>query len=254
MSLLEEILDEKRASLAQLRRAQLPTPPPRRQLRLSRERGEALHIIAEIKHRSPSAGALSEALSVAARAGAYERGGASMISVLCDARYFGGDYAHLEAARGAVALPVLCKEFVVDPIQVDVARAHGADAVLVIVRILQDSRALFELVTHVREQQMEALVEVTTHDEARLALDAGAHLIGVNARDLDSLQMDADRAAKVLASLPEWVTAVHLSGLAGVRDVARVAASQAHAALVGEALMRCDDPEPLLRRLCASCA
>lgn len=254
MTLLDEILQTKRESLGQLRSGALPAAPPTRAVQLGRKRGDALHIIAEIKHRSPSAGALSQALSVAERAQAYERGGASMISVLCDGPYFGGGFEHLSQARGTTALPLLCKEFIVDPIQVDVARAHGADAVLLIVRILQGPRALAELIAHTRSQQMEALVEVTTHDEARTALDAGASLVGVNARDLDSLRMDADRAARVLGSLPEWVTAVHLSGLSGARDVARVAASPVHAALVGEALMRCDDPEPLLRELCASCA
>ncbi|MEZ4223881.1 MAG: indole-3-glycerol phosphate synthase TrpC [Polyangiaceae bacterium] len=249
MTLLDEILDDRRRQVSQLRRAALPSPPERRALGLGRSNGEPLRIIAEIKRRSPSAGALSTALTVAERAAAYERGGAAMISVLSNDTYFDGSLDDLGQARAACALPLLCKEFVIDEVQVDAARAHGADAVLLIARIVSAPR-LVELLAHARRLGLDALVEVCNHDEARQALHAGAELIGVNARNLDTLEMDLPRAGRVLASLPSWVTAVHLSGLSTGRDVAKVAASRAQAALIGEALMRCDDPEPLLRSLC----
>ena len=120
-SVLQQILDHKRTELASLRQLPLPPAPPRRPLRLKRGPGEALSLIAEIKRRSPSAGALSTALGVAERARAYERGGAAMISVLCDARYFDGAYEHMAQAREATSLPILCKEFVVDELQLDLA-------------------------------------------------------------------------------------------------------------------------------------
>src|SRR5688572_22982795 len=130
VTVLAKILDTKRSELAELRRRPLPAPPPLRPVRLSRAAGAPLALITEIKRRSPSAGALSTVLSVAERARAYERAGASMLSVLCDRPYFDGEYAHLAEARAATSLPILCKEFVLDESQLDAARAFGADAVL----------------------------------------------------------------------------------------------------------------------------
>ena len=181
-------------------------------------------------------------LSVAERAAAYERAGARAVSVLCDRNYFGGDFSHLAEARAACSLPLLCKDFVLDEWQVDAARAWGADAALLIVRCLEPDR--------LRERQ--PLVEVATEQEAQLAVEAEAEIVGVNARDLDTLEMDATRAGRVLESLPETVIPVHLSGLQSPADVSRVARSRAHAALVGEALMRADDPEPVLRQMVAA--
>ncbi len=251
MSVLDRILTQKRSELAALRQAKLPSPPARRAVDLSRAAGAPLRLIAEIKRRSPSAGALSTKLSIGERAATYERAGASMASVLCDRAFFDGAFAHLAEARAACALPLLCKDFVIDEAQLDAARAYGADAVLVIVRCVAPARVR-ELVGAARERELEPLVEVVTEEESRVALDAGARLVGVNARDLDTLVMDAGRAARVLAALPPGIVAVHLSGLATPDDVRRVAASRADAALVGEALMRQDDPEPLLASMLAS--
>jgi indole-3-glycerol phosphate synthase len=205
-------------------------------------------LIAEIKRRSPSAGALSTRLGIGERARAYERAGASAVSVLTDESFFDGSFLHLQEARAACALPLLCKDFVIDERQLDLAQAYGADLVLLIVRCL-DAARLAELVVRARERDLEPLVEIATQTEAELALSAGARVIGVNARDLDTLAMDAERAAAVLAALPADVTRVHLSGLATPDDVERIAKTGADAALVGEALMRQDDPEPLLRRM-----
>jgi indole-3-glycerol phosphate synthase len=251
LGVLAEILAEKAENLALLRAAKLPPPPARRSFSLRRNDGDALRLIAEIKFRSPSAGALSTALSVSARAAAYERAGASMVSVLTDRRFFGGAWEHLAEARSACGLPLLCKEFVVDELQLDAARSYGADAVLIIVRCVQRDR-LRALVDGARARELEPFVEVTNDDEARVALDAGATLIGVNARDLDTLVMDTGRAARTLAGLPDGMTSVHLSGLVTPSDVSKIRGSGAHAALVGEALMREADPEPLLRSLVAA--
>ena len=251
MGVLAEILAEKAENLAELRSRKLPKAPARRAFSLRRKPDEALRLIAEIKFRSPSAGALSAALSPSERAAAYERGGASMVSVLADRRFFGGAWEHLAEARAACALPVLCKEFVVDELQLDAARAYGADAVLIIVRCVPKERVR-ALVEGARARELEPFVEITNDDEARVALDAGATLIGVNARDLDTLVMDSARAATTLARLPDEVTSVHLSGLSTPADVQKLRESRAHAALVGETLMRESDPEPLLRSLVAA--
>lgn len=249
MGLLAQILAQKQSELAGLRDRTHPSAPERRPVRLGRaQNDDRLSLIAEIKRRSPSAGKLSTVLTVAERAAAYERAGASMLSVLCDGHFFDGDYQHLVEARGACQLPLLCKEFVIDEVQLDAARAFGADAVLLIVRCLSAERVK-ALVSATRERQLVPFVEVATEDELGVALDAGAELIGVNARDLDTLVMDAERAARVLAAIPAGVTRVHLSGLAKPEDVRRIRASGADAALVGEALMRADDPSPLLRSL-----
>ena len=251
MSVLREILAVKAAEVAELRGRSFPTGPKRRPLSLRRDPGAPLRLISEIKLRSPSAGPLSTVLSVPERARAYERAGASMLSVLCDTRFFDGSYEHLAAARAATALPVLCKEFVIDEVQLDVARAFGADAVLLIVRCLTCDR-VGPLVQAARDRELEPFVEIVDETEGRLAVDSGATLIGVNARDLDTLGMDAARAARTLASLPPEVTSVHLSGLHSPAAVEEVAAGPAHAALIGEVLMRQDDPEALLRSLVAA--
>lgn len=249
--MLDRILQAKRHQIESSRGRPLPAPPTRRRLDLRRAPGAPLGLMAEIKRRSPSAGPLSTRLGVGERAAAYERAGAVAVSVLCDPEFFDGDFAHLAEARADCALPLLCKDFVLDEWQLDAARAWGADAALLIVRCLQPDR-LAELVTACTHRELEPLVEVTSLEEAQLALQTGAELIGVNARDLDTLQMDPLRAAQVIASLPPDRVSVHLSGLGSPQDVARVARSPAHAALIGEALMRLDDPEPRLRELVAA--
>lgn len=244
---LAPILAAKRAELPGLRAQRWPAGPGPRPFSLRRSEG-GLKLISEIKFRSPSAGALSTALSVAERARAYQRAGASMISVLCDKTFFDGAFAHLAEARAACDLPLLCKEFVIDESQLDAAVAHGADAVLLIVRCLSEER-LNQLTQAARARKLEPFVEVVSDEESKMALGAGASLIGVNARDLDTLVMDAARAARVLAALPDSVTRVHLSGIARPEDVQRVRSSSADAALLGEALMREDQPEARLRAL-----
>jgi indole-3-glycerol phosphate synthase len=248
MGVLDEIVANKRSELASLRGQRLPEPPELRTAVLRRGPGEPLRLIAEIKRRSPSAGVLSTKLEVGERARAYERAGANMVSVLCDSRFFDGAYEHLRQARRACSLPILCKEFVIDEVQLDFARAYGADAVLLIVRCIAEPE-LPRLIRAARERHLEPLVEIATENESALALDAGATLIGVNARNLDTLHMDVNRVSRILMGLPAGITALHLSGLSEPDAVRKVAASRAAGALIGEALMRQDDPEPLLRAM-----
>jgi indole-3-glycerol phosphate synthase len=248
--LLARILAKKRDELPALRALRLPAPPTRRAFCLRRTEGR-IQLICEIKFRSPSAGALSTALSVTERARAYERAGASMISVLCDSSFFDGSFEHLSEARAACELPLLCKEFVIDECQLDAAAAYGADAVLLIARCV-DGKRLSELTQAARARNLEPFVEVVSDEESELAVAVGATLVGVNARDLDTLAMDAASAARMLAKLPRAVTRVHLSGIAKPEDVRRVAESPADAALIGEALMREAEPQARLRSLVAA--
>lgn len=250
MGVLEPILEAKRVFVRELGARRLPAPPPLRSFSLKRPPGAELRLIAEIKRRSPSAGALSTKLGVEERAAAYERGGAHMISVLTDTPFFDGAYEHLTRARAACSLPLLCKDFVIDERQLDAARAYGAEAVLLIVRCLEPA-ALARLHTAALERKLVPFVEVATEEETRVANDVGAELVGVNARDLDTLKMDAERAARILALLPASVTRVHLSGLGSASAVGAIAASGVDGALVGEALMRADEPEPLLSAMVA---
>lgn len=254
---LDKILDAKRAEVARM----LAGPPllPRRSPKggvldaLRRPPGAGLRLLAEVKLRSPSAGDLSRVLAPPDRALAYARAGASMISVLTDAPFFAGSFDHLAACRealdaalGASRPLLLCKEFVIDPVQLDRALDAGADAVLLIVRILEEDVALARLVAEAARHGLEPLVEVANEEELARAKAAGARLVGVNARDLNTLEMDPARAAAVLAQIEADRVAVHLSGLSAPADVARVASGRADAALVGEALMRQDDPTELL--------
>jgi indole-3-glycerol phosphate synthase len=254
--LLADILSAKGADVAALK-GTTPAPSRRQPLdvvaALRRGRGAPLRLIAEVKLRSPSAGPLSRALSPADRTLAYVQAGASMVSVLCDGHYFEGSWDHLALARacldaaadGRSTVPLLAKEFVIDERQIDEARARGADAVLLIARLVSAER-LAQLARAARAQGLEPLLEVVDERELEAALEAGARLVGVNARDLDTLQMDAARTARVLAAIPREVVAVHLSGLKTPADVALVAAQPTDAALMGEALMRQDDPRELL--------
>jgi indole-3-glycerol phosphate synthase len=258
VSRLERILASKRAEIALLRREE-PSPVTIRRgpldvaKMLQRSAGEPLRIITEIKKKSPSAGPLSTKLDVAARAEAYATAGASMISVLCDGPFFDGSWDDVLAARTrldrlARDVPVLAKEFVLDEAQIARARAAGADAVLLIARIVSPER-LRELYAAARVHDLEPLVEVVDEKELDAALACSARVIGVNARDLDTLAMDAARAARVLAAIPADRVAIHLSGIKTPDDVRAVAAGRSDAALIGETLMREDDPGPKLRAL-----
>jgi len=191
-------------------------------------------------------------LSVGERARIYASGGATMISVLADAKFFDGSWAYVAEARQVAGdTLILAKEFVIDEVQIDEAAAVGADSVLLIVRCLEASRRA-PLVTYAREKGLEPLVEVVNENEVEAAVAAGATVIGVNARVLDTLQMDGARAARVLSAIPDACIRLHLSGVKSPDDVAALAASQIDGALIGEALMRLDDPAPLLSAMTAA--
>lgn len=248
--ILDRIVAQKRIELAAFGP---PGPPFGPRAALVRERlgaPGALRLIAEIKHRSPSAGPLPTRLTVEERALVYARH-AAMISVLCDETFFDGGWDHVTRARRALddaglAVPILAKEFVIDERQIDEAAARGADAVLLIARILTPER-LAALHAHAVARGLEPLVEVVSEAEVESA--GQAHVIGVNARDLDTLQMDAARAARVLAVIPSERIALHLSGLKTPADVAAIARSGVRGALIGEALMRAEDPGATLAAL-----
>ena len=198
-------------------------------------------VIAEVKRASPSKGSLAAIPDPAALAAEYAAGGATAISVLTEERRFAGSLADLDAVRAAVRIPVLRKDFMVDPYQIVEARAHGADLILLIVAALSDAQLL-----SMREQAealgMTALVEIHDEHEARRAVACGARVIGVNARNLKTLQVDPDAFARLRPLIPDTVVAVAESGIRGVTDVARYAAEGARAVLVGEALVTGGDP------------
>lgn len=200
-----------------------------------------LAVIAEVKRRSPSKGDLAPDLDPAALARAYERGGAACLSVLTDEVWFGGSASDLQAARGAVTVPVLRKDFTVDPRDVCDARLMGADAVLLIAAALDDAE-LVDLHTLAVDLGLDVLVEV--HDEAELerAISVGAGVVGVNQRDLVTFDVDTERAVRVGAAMPADVVRVAESGIRGPEDAARLAAAGFHAVLVGESVVTAGDP------------
>ncbi len=211
-------------------------------------RGHGLSIVAEVKRRSPSAGAIAADLDPAALAAAYQRGGAAAVSVLTEADHFGARPGDLAAVRSAVAVPVLRKDFVLHPAQVWEARAMGADAVLLIATVLSDD-ALAEAQAAAAACGIEALVEVHDAEEARRVTAIGASLVGVNNRNLRSFTVDLATAESLRSLLPEGCVAVAESGVATPDAAARMAAAGYDAVLVGEAAIRHRDPAGFVESL-----
>lgn len=207
-----------------------------------------LGLIAEVKRRSPSAGAIAPGLDPVAHARAYEAAGASAISVLTEPEHFGGSLADLERVCRSVRVPVLRKDFIVDELQLLEARGAGAAAALLIVRILTPDR-LVELHRVAEEIGLEALVEVHSAEEMAVALEAGARVIGVNSRDLDTFAVDPEAAWRLLRGVPPDRVAVAESGIATVADAERAAAAGADAVLVGSALSSAVEPGALAGRI-----
>lgn len=202
-------------------------------------------IIAEVKRASPSRGALAEIPDPALQASLYETGGASAISVLTEERRFGGSLADLEAVTARVQLPVLRKDFIATPYQVFEARAAGADLALLIVAGL-DEKVLRELYELILELGMTPLVETHSADEVRTAVDLGASLIGVNARDLTTLELDRDLFGRIGHLIPDRTTKIAESAVLSPADVAHYRSAGADAVLIGEALVT-GDPVATLR-------
>lgn len=202
--------------------------------------GSTLGLIAEVKRASPSKGALASIPAPAELAAIYEAGGAGAISVLTEQRRFHGSLADLDAVRARVNVPLLRKDFVVDPYQILEARAHGADLILLIVAALDDAQ-LRDLNALTAELGMQALVETHTAAELDRALAIDPAIVGVNARDLKTLDVDLARAAALLGQIPPQILAIGESAVADVADVEAYARAGADAVLVGEALVTSGD-------------
>jgi indole-3-glycerol phosphate synthase len=259
-TVLEGILHSTRQELAR-RKRELPlraladrverdaNPPAAAERRFSRALLEPpIDVIAEFKRRSPSAGRLREGARVQSIVRAYERGGARALSVLTEGPNFEGSLEDLRLARAASDLPILRKDFVVDPYQLYEARAAGADAVLLIVAALERGE-LAALHDHARRLGLDVLVEVHDLEELKAALDIGAELLGINNRDLRDFSVDLERTSRLAGEVPDGVTLVSESGIAGAEQLRALAAEGVHAVLVGESLMRSADPEAALRAL-----
>ncbi|WP_032370428.1 indole-3-glycerol phosphate synthase TrpC [Rhodococcoides fascians] len=248
MTVLDSILDGVRADVAAresvidfaaVKAAAKLAPAPLDAAAALREDG--IGVIAEVKRASPSKGALADIGDPAVLASAYEQGGARVISVLTEERRFRGSLADLDAVRAAVSIPVLRKDFIVGPYQIHEARAHGADVILLIVAALEQD-ALTSLLDRTESLGMTALVEVHTEAEADRALEAGATVIGINARNLKTLEIDRDSFGRIAPGLPSEIIRVAESGVRGTADLLAYAGAGADAVLVGEGLVTAGDP------------
>lgn len=240
----DALLREAKEPLADLTvRAQAARPPRELAHLVPRD---SVHVIAEIKRRSPSKGALADIPDPVALARAYEAGGASVISVLTEERRFGGSLADLSAVAEAVSIPVLRKDFIAREYQVVEARAHGADMVLLIMAGLEDS-AVADLLAITHSWGMEALVETHSEEEIERAVALDARIIGVNARDLTTFELDPGLFGRVRHLIPGGVLSVAESAVMNSQDVTRYRKEGAHAVLVGEALVTGADPETTVR-------
>jgi indole-3-glycerol phosphate synthase len=255
--ILARIVAKKRADLASTVQP-LEAWEREAELRLSSRRdfraalaGRSPAIIAEIKKASPSKGTLSHDFDPAHIARAYESGGAAALSVLTDEAFFQGSLAHLEAARAAVSLPVLRKDFTIDATQILEAAAHGADAILLIAAILP-ARQLRDFRETAARYRLSALVEVHSRPELDAAIESGADLIGVNNRNLSTFEVTLETSLSLAEHMPPGALAVSESGIHDAADIVRLRTAGYHAVLVGEHLMRSADPAGALRKLVAA--
>src|SRR6476661_4456885 len=248
MTVLDSILDGVRADVAAreavldfaaVKAAAAAAPPALDAAAALLEPG--IGVIAEVKRASPSKGALADIADPAELAAAYQAGGARVISVLTEERRFQGSLADLDAVRRAVTIPILRKDFIVGPYQIHEARAHGADVVLLIVAALEQ-HALASLIDRTESLGMTALVEVHTEQEANRALEAGAKVIGVNARNLKTLEVDKNTFGEIAPGLPTEIIKIAESGVRGTADLLAYAGAGADAVLVGEGLVTSGDP------------
>ncbi len=255
MTVLDDIIAGVREDLA-VRQAQVPLEALKARVATMASthpvlpvlRGEGVAVIAEVKRRSPSKGALAQIEDPASLAAEYEAGGAHVISVLTEERRFGGSLADLAAVRAAVDIPVLRKDFIVSSYQLWEARAHGADLVLLIVAALTQD-ALECLHERAESIGLSVLVEVHDADEVQRAVAAGARIIGVNARDLRTLEVDRTQFARVAPTIPDHIAKVAESGVRGPEDLVHYAKAGADAVLVGESLVTGRDPRSSVHQL-----
>jgi indole-3-glycerol phosphate synthase len=254
--ILDEILAHTRERVATARRTAPPSvlrdrpgwTSARRGFRAALAAAAPPAVIAEIKRASPSRGVIRDAFDPPAHARSYAAAGATALSVLTEPRWFQGALEHLEAARAATSLPLLRKDFLVDPYQVEEARAWGADAILVIAAV-GDAALRGELLVAAREHGLDALVEVHDAGEMAWAATARATLVGINNRDLTTFRTRLETSEQLAPLAPPDAVVVAESGLHAPADVARMVAAGAHAVLVGEAFMAAPDPGTALREL-----
>lgn len=254
-SVLDEILTgvreeverrQEQVPLERIRQLAAAAPPPLDAHAALRRPG--VGVIAEVKRSSPSKGQLAEITDPAQLASDYAAGGARCISVLTEGRWFGGSLEDLTAVRAAVNVPILRKDFVISSYQVHEARAYGADLVLLIVAALEQ-KVLVGLLERIESLGMTALVEVHTEEEADRALEAGARVIGVNARNLRTLEVDRSVFERIAPGLPNDVVKVAESGVRGPHDLIRYASAGADAVLVGEGLVTQKSPRDAVAEL-----
>jgi indole-3-glycerol phosphate synthase len=250
---LQSIVDSTRTRVASLlgdrgaiETAAASAPPPRDFIAALRNPG--LGVIAEIKRRSPSAGPIAPGLDPVKLSRAYNQGGAIAVSVLTEPDHFDGNIDDLRMVAVDSAVPVLRKDFILDPIQLDEGRAAGADAVLLIVGILEDE-ALNGLIGRTTALGMAALVEAHNGDEVRRAVDVGASMIGINNRDLTTFQVDLGTAERLRSLIPSDTVAVAESGIRDLTDVSRMRDAGFDAVLVGQAVAQADDASGFLSTL-----
>jgi indole-3-glycerol phosphate synthase len=213
--------------------------------------GDRRHVIAEVKRASPSKGLIREEFDPVAIARDYVAYGASAISVLTEERFFRGSLTYLEDIKAAVPVPLLRKDFIVDPYQLIEARSYGADAVLLIVALL-DQELLSELRQQANALSLDALIEVHNEGELQRALDAGAQLVGINNRDLRSFEVNLATSEKLAPLIPTGILAVCESGIENTEQIQRVEKLGVHVFLIGEYLMRAADPGKRLAQLLSS--
>ncbi|KAB8168721.1 indole-3-glycerol phosphate synthase TrpC [Streptomyces sp. 3MP-14] len=258
MSVLDEIIEgvrvdlaerQARVSLDQLKERAAAAPPAKDGV--AALKGDSVTVICEVKRSSPSKGALAAIADPAGLAADYEAGGAAAISVLTEKRRFGGSLDDLTEVRSRVDIPVLRKDFIVTSYQLWEARAYGADLVLLIVAAL-DQPALVSLVERAESIGLTPLVEVHDEDEAERAVDAGARIIGVNARDLRTLEVDRSTFERVAPEIPDGIVRVAESGVRGPHDLIAYANEGADAVLVGESLVTGRDPRSAVADLVAA--
>ncbi len=253
MSVLDEIIAGVREDLAQRRLPlaqlhELMSTAPKVLDAHTALQGEQVQVIAEVKRSSPSKGALAQIEDPAALAGKYESAGAAVVSVLTERRKFAGSLADLDAVRQAISIPILRKDFMVDEYQFLEARAHGSDLVLLIVAALSSSQ-LKDYADLTQELGMSALIEVHTHDELERALEISPKLVGVNSRNLKTLEVDPQAFSDLIPRIPAGILKVAESGISTRKDVEFARECGADAILVGEALVRGGDAALTMRTL-----
>lgn len=256
MTMLDQIVERKKKEVADLKKriASDPDHPLSRPIKgknshrfLHAFHKEELTVIAEVKRKSPSAGSIGKIEDPILLAKTYEAGGASVISVLTDGEGFGGCIEDLQKVSSECTVPVLRKDFIVDPIQIAEAILAGAEAVLLIVRVLGDRMG--EFIKYADEMGIDAFVEINDEEELKIAVAAGAKVIGVNNRDLRTFEVDILKAEKLFSKIPDTCIKVAASGMKTLEDVHRMRKTGYDGVLIGEALVRSEDPKGFIKEM-----